>query len=415
MGVDVSLLVFQILFWIFCVLKLWAKNRFYAIFCMVLYLYLLPTEITYRFYPSLFDAYWGPDTWYETYWFINLSLLALFVVLNRTSSSHRVYNVVNYKKRYSKKFIGFFVVSFSLVATYLFISNIAVISYQSLVANGAMGNEDTKLLIIDQIFKWVPTFVIFPLVAMTGKKWYMKFFVLYNLLLFFIYNVLAGSRSDILSVTLGLVLLWMYGRKIRLKQILILVTIAIGFLTMAGIAFKMRGGSNEGTLVEVLLKQDYTAPSYNLFGVIGKDIINPLMVIESQILKTFPLLGGEWIYKSIGGDIFPESDISASQGWAFHPFVEGYVFGGPLGFFYNGIVVGLGMAYWKRFISTNDKQFNRFMFAVIGSIFFALVRSQSVNFFRYIYFTFIPAAFIYSRLCNIEIHYLKFFSKSSKK
>ena len=29
---------------------------------------------------------------------------------------------------------------------------------------------------------------------------------------------------------------------------------------------------------------------------LAKNIIDPLMVINSQIIKTFPLLGGDWLY-----------------------------------------------------------------------------------------------------------------------
>jgi len=57
-NMDIILLCFQVFVWVSCILKLWNRNRFYAIFCMVLYLYLLPTEITYRFFPYLYDAYW---------------------------------------------------------------------------------------------------------------------------------------------------------------------------------------------------------------------------------------------------------------------------------------------------------------------------------------------------------------------
>lgn len=82
---DIILLCFQVFVWVSCIFKLWNRNRFYAIFCMVIYLYLLPTEITYRFFPYLYDAYWGKDVWCELYWFVNFSLITLFIVLNHTS------------------------------------------------------------------------------------------------------------------------------------------------------------------------------------------------------------------------------------------------------------------------------------------------------------------------------------------
>lgn len=407
-NMDIILLCFQVFVWVSCIFKLWNRNRFYAIFCMVIYLYLLPTEITYRFFPYLYDAYWGKDVWCELYWFVNFSLITLFIVLNHTSKIHKVYNVVYYRRRNSKSIVCFFVLVFSFLSSYLLVTNMVKISYQSLVENGSMGNENILMTIIDQMFKWLPAFVIFPMVAMEQKKCYMQVFTAYNILLYTIYNILSGSRSDILAVILGLVLLWIYGRKIRIKQVFVLSFIAITFLYLASFTYSLRGGVNEGTLEEILLKQDYTAPAYNLVGVIGKNIIDPLMVINSQIIKTFPLLGGDWLYFLIADSLFPSSQVSASQGWAFHPFAEGYIFCGFLGFVYNGLVIGLGLSIWNRFILTNNERFNRFMFAIMGCIFFSLVRSQSVNFFRYMYYMFIPSAYIYSRLSNIKINYRGF-------
>ena len=97
---DIILLCFQVFVWVSCIFKLWNRNRFYAIFCMVIYLYLLPTEITYRFFPYLYDAYWGKDVWCELYWFVNFSLITLFIVLNHTSKIHKVYNVVYYGENF---------------------------------------------------------------------------------------------------------------------------------------------------------------------------------------------------------------------------------------------------------------------------------------------------------------------------
>lgn len=100
---------------------------------------------------------------------------------------------------------------FSFLSSYLLVTNMVKISYQSLVENGSMGNENILMTIIDQMFKWLPAFVIFPMVAMEQKKWYMQVFTAYNILLYTIYNILSGSRSDILAVILGLVLLGIYG------------------------------------------------------------------------------------------------------------------------------------------------------------------------------------------------------------
>ena len=336
---------------------------------------------------------------------------SLLLVLNRSSKSYIKYEVVHYKKRRYSGLVWILVLSLSFIATLIFYSNIEMISYQALVQNGAMGNEDTTLAAIDALFKALPTFAIFPVFTIRKANWCFRLFAVYNIILSFVYNILSGSRSDILAITLGLVLIWMYGRKIRFKQILILGLVAIIFLILAGLAFALRGGSNDGTLAETLLQQDYSGPAYNILAVIGKDIVDPLLVVKSQFLKLFPLLGGDWLYMPIGKRAFSGVEMSGSQSMGFHPFVEGYMFAGFIGFIYNGIVVGLGLMLWKRFMSTNDERFNRYMFAVMGCLFFALVREQTIWFVRYIYYSFIPAVFVYSRLSNIEIHYSGFFRK----
>lgn len=412
--IDIFLLILQAILWAVSVYHLWKRNRFYSIFGMVLYLYLLPTEISYRFYPEFYDYYWGATAWYTYFWYVTLSLLVLFIVLNHTVKPKRVYNVVRYKQWHFGRVVWLFVVSYSLLFTYLLYSNIGMISYQALVQNGAMGGEDTMLTTIDALSKFLPAFAIFPIIAMKNSKWYLQLFALYNIILSFVYNTISGSRSDILAVTVGLVLIWMYGRKIGLKQMLAIGGVAIVFLFVAGIAFTLRGGTNDGTLAETLLMQDYSGPAYNILAVIGKDIISPILLIKSQFLKVFPLMGGEWMYIPIGKIAFPTVEMSGSQGMGFHPFAEGYLFAGFFGFVYNGLIVGWGLALWNRFMSTNDERFNRFMFAVMGSLFFALVREQTVWFIRYIYFSFIPAIYIYSRLCNVSIRYTGFLSRLVK-
>lgn len=413
--IDIFLITLQVILWGASVCLLWKKNRLYSIFGMVLYLYLLPTEISYRFYPEFYDYYWGVDTWYTYFGYVTLSLLFLFIVLNLTGKSKRQYAVIRYKKHRFGSFVWLFIVLYSFLFTYLFYNNIGMISYQALVQNGAVGGEDTMLSTIDTMSKLLPAFTIFPIIAMKNSKWYLQLFALYNIILSFVYNTISGSRSDILAVTVGLVLIWMYGRKIGPKQIFALGCAAIAFLLIAGVAFTLRGGTNDGTLAETLLMQDYSGPAYNILAVIGKDIINPLVLIKSQLLKIFPLLGGEWMYIPVGKIAFPTVEMSASQGMGFHPFAEGYLFAGFIGSVYNGLVVGLGLALWNRFMSTNDERFNRYMFAVMGSLFFALVREQSVWFIRYIYFSFIPAVYIYSRLCNVSVRYKGFLRRSGKR
>ena len=405
---DAILLVLQAFLWGCAVYIIWGKNRLYGLFSMVLYLYLLPTEITYRFFRQFSDFYWGRDVWYEFYAFVSFSLLSLFVFLNIKQGSKKVYNVIS-KKRHNTRWIGWLFVSlYSIVASYFLFTNIALISYHSLVENGDEGFALNAITITDVLVRSLPAFVILPLLAQKNKTLVIHLLAFYNIVLYFSYAFITGNRSDMLSFVLSLVLLWLYGRKLMLKQIVYLAVCAIMFLYVAGAMMELRGGEAGNSLAETLLKQDYLAPAYNIVGVQAKKYVDPIAVVSSNIQKIFPALGGEWLYILVAPKIF-QIDFTASQSAGFHPFTEGYMFGGFFGFIYNGIVIGSLLLLWNRFMSTNNKAFNRFMFALMGCLFFSLIRAQSINFIRFIYLDFLPAAFIYSILSNIRIHYMGFF------
>lgn len=406
---DAILLILQALLWGCAIYIIWGKNRLFGLFCMVLYLYLLPTEITYRFFHQFSEDYWGKDVWYEFYGFVSLSLLTLFLFFRLNKEKFRVYNVV-YKKKSNTKWIGWsIIIIYSVVTSYYLYTNIALISYHSLVENGNEGFGLDSITVTDTLVKSIPAFVILPLLSLNNKTILTKVFILYNIIIFFTYAFITGNRSDMLSFFVAITLLWIYGRKLRLKQIIYLGTFAILFLHIAGQMSDLRGIESGSSLAETLLKQDYMAPAYNILGVQAKQIVTPMTVISSNIHKIFPSMGGEWLYMVIGPKIF-SFDVSASASAGFHSFTEGYLFVGFCGFLYNGIVMGALITLWYRFMRTNDDNFNRFMFALMGCLFFAIIsRGQYVHYIRNIYMNFLPVSFIYAQLNNVNIHYLGFF------
>lgn len=410
---DAVLIFLQALLWGGAIYIIWAKNRLFGLFCMVLYLYLLPTEITYRFFHHFADDYWGRDVWYDFYGFVSLSLLSLFLFFSFSKSKNRVYNVV-YKKKSSNKWIGYgIVILFSIISSYYLFTNINLITYHSLVENGSEGYELNSITITDTLVKSLPAFVILPLLTLEKKSILIKLFAIYNIMLFFSYAFITGNRSDMLGFFMILALLWLYGRELKLKQILIVGVSALLFIYIATQMSSLRGIEDGGSLAETLLKQDYMAPAYNIIGVQAKNIVAPYAVVSSQILKMFPSMGGEWLYITISPKIFGV-EFTASQSAGFHPFTEGYLFAGFFGFLYNGIIIGALLKLWNRFMQTNNKLFNRFMFALMGCLFFALIRAQSINFIRFIFFEFLPVSFIYAQLNNVSIHYLGFFQTRKK-
>ncbi len=404
---DAILLILQALLWGCAIYIIWKKNRLFGLFSMVLYLYLLPTEVTYRFYHHFANDYWGRDVWYESYWFISLSLLTLFLFFNIFDNSNRVYYVV-YKNKHNAKWIGYVLITlFSIIASFYLFTNAPYITYHSLVENGSDGFALNAITVTDVLMKDLPAFVIIPLLATKNKSTLSMLLVIYNTLIYFAYAFLTGNRSDMLAFLLALVLLWLYERKLGPKQIIILGLFAVTFIYVAGMMSSLRGMEEGGSLAETLLKQDYMAPAYNIIGVQAKQVVDPYAVISSQLLKLFPTMGGEWLYIMIAPKIFG-TEFTASQSAGFHPFTEGYLFAGFFGFLYNGIIIGLLLLFWNRLMHTNDKMFNRFLFALMGCLFFSLIRAQSVNFIRYLFFDFLPASFIYAQLNDIRIHYFGF-------
>ena len=406
---DAILLIMQASLWGGAIYTIWRKNRLFGLFSMVLYLYLLPTEITYRFYHHFANDYWGRDVWYEFYGFVSLSLLTLFLFFKLSKSKKIVYNVV-YNKNNNTKWIGWsIIIIYNIVTSYYLYTNIALISYHSLVENGYEGFGLDTITITDTLVKSIPAFVILPLLSLKNKTILTKVFILYNIILFFSYAFITGNRSDMLAFFVAITLLWIYGRKLKLKQILYLGSFAILFLYIAGQMSNLRGIESGSSLAETLLKQDYMAPAYNILGVQAKQIVAPMTVLSSNFHKLFPSMGGEWLYMVVGPKIFA-FDVSASASAGFHSFTEGYLFAGFWGFLYNGIIMGALVTLWYRFMRTNDDKYNRFMFALMGCLFFAIIsRGQYIHYIRNIYMTFLPASFIYSQLNNVGIHYLRFF------
>lgn len=410
---DELLIILQILIWLVLTWKLWLNNRFYALFSCSIFLYILPTEIVYRFFPSFVNYYWGGDIWYNFYFFSSLSLFSLLFLLNFDKKKLRI-NAIFQKKTNSTFTIRVFMLCYFALCLFLFYINFDKISYYSLVMNGIENTADTSLSVTTFLIKNLPYLLILPVIASNNKNKTEKFICLLAVILFVIFCFMGGSRSGLLSLCLSIFAYWIYGKQIKLKQVCYILFFAFLFLYVSSEIAKYRknGVVEDVPLVEKILDQDYTIPAYNIIAVQAKSYIDPIAVIESNVLRMFPALGGEPLYEYVGKRVFTNSGINATQGLGFHPFVEGFMFAGIFGFIYNAIVLFFWLYLWNRFMSTNNEQFNRLMFAVMIGLFFAIVRSQALYFFRYIYITIIPASYIYSKLSGVSIRYKKFICKN---
>jgi hypothetical protein len=102
-------------------------------------------------------------------------------------------------------------------------------------------------------------------------------------------------------------------------------------------------------------------------------------------------------------ELFNPGVASRSAGYAFFVFTEGYLFLGLAGFLYNGVVLMLGWALWRKLARTSSREFNLFLLALMGCMIVNLVRGQTSYFIKYLYTFVLPGALLYAALAGCAL------------
>lgn len=388
-----------------------------AVFYASLFIYTIFTQIGYGAFPNFAKGagwYFGRDIFYDYWLFISLSFGVIFgllwVLVHIRSSNHPAFIMV-WRPLPISSFILYGVGGvFILLMIYHLRSNQDSLTYVSITFSEG-----------GQIFAFSSAVLVLLMLAYYAKFRRLAYsrgaralaFVFWGVSLFIliILAILTGDRSLIVSLFMALVayelvpfeFAW---RKVNKKLVVIGILGVLSLLMMQRIALIRGYGEPSLALfanpsiqsivstdaIESLVLQDYFAPSFPLIASMYYEYIDPGEVLRSNFYNTLVFQDYPYLSETVGRLLAP---TTRKQGFAYYILTEGYNMAGWGGILYNGIVVVGLLAIWRRIKSSDNKNFNRFMSAVMISLVIPMVRGQSIYFLRNIYMTLLPAIFLY--------------------
>lgn len=277
------------------------------------------------------------------------------------------------------------------------------------------------------VFKYLPSLVLvfWAIARLPGRGTFERALlrsVLVGLGVVFLATAIrAGNRTDILALTLALLLfevglVWtaadgtlMLPDWRRLLRTGVTVGAGLGLmLTIASFIQRTRV-TDEPELLPPAYKvfvNDYYAPAHMLVAAMALDYVKPLAVLASNLSNSLLLggvLGVPYLQQDLGNAIAPGSS-SRSTGFAFFIFAEGYIAAGWGGIVYNGLVTALGLLWWRRQGRTDDPHYNALVLALTAMQWAVVARSGTHLLVRNFIFTLLPmlALFRFATGCRLR-------------
>jgi hypothetical protein len=232
--------------------------------------------------------------------------------------------------------------------------------------------------------------------------------------------VKSGNRTDILSVTLGIVMLevgmaWMAATGvIRIPSLGRVARTAggaalglCGMLALAAFVQRNRVISDVATLpLEYrVFFNDYYSPAHMLFASMAMDYVHPWTVVKSNLANSFLLggaLGVPYLQQDLGNIIAPGSS-SRSTGFAFFIFAEGFIAAGWGGILYNGMLITFGLALWRRQARTTDLHYNAVVLAITAMQWAVVSRSGTHLLVRNYLLILLPMLWLYRQASGCRL------------
>ena len=392
---------------------IWKRDVLYGLVYLFLFVYTIFAQIGYAYFPALSEfirAYFGPDMFYSVNLFVTLSFVSFFILFYlfyKCVVRRPAYKVVKSSPRLSIIFYIVLIGHIIGMALY-FHANYDLITYANAYDEKFQASQGLPFLIFGLGFKqfvFINLALYFMLRVKTQDSPYinrMIVFILFLLefILFILLTLKLGNRTDLLSFTLGIVFLeieimrfakYKYLNILKLALVVAVVIYTLGIIE----ATRSQGVAKEYTFVENLLYKDYFAPAHILIAAMGLQYVDPLEVLASNSANSLILLKHPYLQETVT-ELFNPGITTRSSSYAFYIFSEGYLALGRLGFFYNGLVVFLGVSLWKRLSYSNNHYYNLFMLSLMASQVANIARGQSSYFIKNIYMVIIPQFFIFS-------------------
>jgi len=392
---------------------IWRRDVLYGLVYLFLFIYIIFAQIGYAYFPALSElirAYFGPDIFYSVNLFVTLSFVFFFVLFcffYKYVVRSPAYKVVKSNPRLN---ILFYMVLIGHIIgmTLYFHGNYHLITYTNAYDEEFQASQGFLFLLFGIGFKqsvFINLALYFMLRVKTQDAPYiinrMIIFVLFLLefILFILIALKLGNRTDLLSFTLGIVFLEIEimrcgkNKYLNLLKIVLVTVVVIYALGMIEVT-RGQGMAEEHTFLEKILYKDYFAPAHILIAAMGLQYVDPLEVLASNSANSLVLLKHPYLQETVT-ELFNPGITTRSSSYAFYIFSEGYLALGRLGFFYNGLVVFLGVSLWKRLSHSNNHYYNLFMLSLMATQSVNIARGQSSYFIKNIYMIFLPAMFLF--------------------
>jgi len=370
------------------------------------------TYAIYQFRPDLFEilnfSVKGDKT-LELGLFLILSVISNYLFYLFFSNSKFLYRIPDLRLNKNPK-IKLFTILYLLYATSLaiyFALNLDSFNWGQ--GSTSLGSPLFSLLF--RIFTPMTILMIGLVLTMNNvRNFFYKILALFGVILIFSIAIKAGSRSDIIYLFIGLIVLGYSHYKIsKIKlftwavfggilvlffgQVMLIMrgSIDVDFIEMLTVVFENVIGFDESIII-MLVSQDYFAPAATLIISIEKELVLPSAAIKSNFYNFFYLIHEDTISHIITNKL--NFSYLRGAGFAYIAYAEGYNMMGFMGFLYNGLICGLFIHILNPNFSGISQQHKSVLLAILAVTILQIIRSQSGISLKLIY-TLAPVYYSY--------------------
>jgi len=397
---EEALLIAQVAIFAPGFIYIFKRDRIFGLYFLFIFVYIIFAEIGYKYFPELSEtiqAYFGPEVWLPAVIFVTLSMLAFvfaFAFLRGPMHDLIPFSLQVQKRpnpKTSKRIaIGIASVAMLYVLGYAILTPTEISWYTAQDPELASDNPAFALFIF--IFKNLTSVSIahYCIFREEGALRNNKALAAFAAFIFGTYLFIAvklGNRTDLLSFCLSAMVYESYRTKFTFAKIAKFAAFLVLAALLISVVELLRYRETpeiQTDIAALLIAKDYYAPAHMLYAAIANNLIDPANTILSNICNSLVMLNYPYLQQTVTDSFLPGL-ASRSQGYAFFIFTEGYLFMGPLGFIYNGLVLVMMMTFWRKLASTNNPAFNVALLAFMGSMLVGVTRGQSAYFIKGLY------------------------------
>ena len=351
--------------------------------------------------------------------FLTLSLCCNFLVYYLLSRSRFGYSFIDLQLRRRRKvayFLWFHLCLLIMLAVY-FIGNQEKFNW----ADGINSLGNAWYALGYRMFSGTTLLLIgFTLVEKTNNRQLCCWIILASLALIVSVAIKSSSRSDIIFLALGVVVLFSLHFKIPARRIFLVSLIAIPLVLLLGQLMLLQRASIEGNslmllglvfeslrlldddTIVMLVSQDYFSPSATLIMSVEENIVDPVAVIMSNLFNSIYFMNHE----TISAIVVNEYDLSfvRGAGFAYINYAEGYNFMGFTGFLYNGVACGLVLHILNVNFKGVTKAHQNILKAILAILILQVIRQQVGVALKTLY-TFLPIYYFYCQVFGYSLRF----------